>query len=207
MQLYVDSQFVSPYALSAFVCLVEKKLKFEIETVDLANKANRPVAFAARSITRRVPTLVQDDFSLSESSAIAEYLNDTLPGPSLYPLDARERARARQIQAWLRSDLMLIRDERPSVVVFHGTRFPPLSTGARDSAHLLFAAAEGLLKEKSDNLFGDWCIADVDLAMMLNRLVLHGEAVPQRLAKYAAHQWRRPAVQAWLAYVAESRGK
>ena len=60
MLLYVDSQFVSPYAMSAFVSLLEKKLAFEIESVDLAADANQEPAFAATSITRRVPTLIHD---------------------------------------------------------------------------------------------------------------------------------------------------
>jgi glutathione S-transferase len=41
-------------------------------------------------------------------------------------------------------------------------------------------------------LFGSWCIADVNLALMLNRMVLHGDPVPKRLADYAAHQFDRP---------------
>lgn len=35
LRLFVDAQFTSPYALSAFVALREKGLPFEIELVDL----------------------------------------------------------------------------------------------------------------------------------------------------------------------------
>ena len=34
---------------------------------------------------------------------------------------------------------------------------------------------------------------------MLNRLVMHGDPVPERLRHYAHKQWQRPSVQAWLA--------
>ena len=95
MLLYVDSQFVSPYAMSAFVGLLEKNLAFEIESVDLAANANQEPAFAATSITRRVPTLIHDSFALSESSAISEYIDETFPGARLYPADLHCRARAR----------------------------------------------------------------------------------------------------------------
>ncbi|MGV8577848.1 glutathione transferase, partial [Pseudomonas aeruginosa] len=47
--------------------------------------------------------------------------------------------------------------------------------------------------------FREWCIADTDLALMLNRLVMHGDPVPERLRHYAHKQWQRPSVQAWLA--------
>lgn len=74
---------------------------------------------------------------------------------------------------------------------------PPPAT-ARTAAKKLFTACEILLTDYSANLFGEWCIADTDLALMLNRLVLNGDAVPGRLADYAAHQKQRPFVQRWI---------
>lgn len=201
MVLYVDSNFVSPYAMSAFVALTEKGVPFETRTLDLERRENRTPDFAARSITGRVPTLVHGDFSLSESSAITEYLEDLLPAPAhvrLYPGELRQRARARQVQAWVRSDLMPIRGERPTEVVFCRPSATALSDKARSSAARLFAAAEALLPTGATNLFGDWCIADTDLALMLNRLVLNGDAVPGRLAAYARAQWQRPSVRRWV---------
>ena len=198
MRLYVDANFASPYALVAFVGLIEKGLKFEIETLDLAAHANRDPNFTKTSITRRIPTLIHDGFALSESSAICEYLDETFPGTRLYPADPRDRARARQIQAWVRSDLMPIRDERPTFVVFCGSQRPDLSGRGREASDTLFSAALSLLEGRTDNLFGEWSIADVDLAMMLQRLVAHGDPVPARLVTYATHQWRRPSVEQWI---------
>jgi glutathione S-transferase len=198
MRLYVDANYASPYGLAAFVSLIEKGLEFEIEPLDLAVRANHDPKFAATSITRRIPTLIHGSFALSESSAICEYVDETFPGTPLYPRDSRDRARARQVQAWVRSDLMPIRDERPTFVVFSGARRPALSAQANEAASKLFAAALTLLDGRGENLFGDWSIADVDLAMMLQRLVAHGDPVPQRLIDYAAHQWRRPSVQQWI---------
>jgi glutathione S-transferase len=92
---------------------------------------------------------------------------------------------------------MPIREERSTQVVFYGVRGAPLSDVARAAAQKLFSAAEALLPADSANLFGDWCIADTDLAVMLNRLVMHGDPVPARLADYASRQWERPSVQQW----------
>jgi glutathione S-transferase len=184
--------------MSAFVSLHEKVLPFELSTVDLAVNANNETRFAAMSLTRRVPTFVHDGFSLSESSAISEYINEVFPGAPLYPTELQSRARARQVQAWLRSDLMPIRQERSTEVMFYGKRRSPLSPAATACAEKLFSAAESLLPANSENLFGPWCIADVDLALMLNRLVMNGDPVPDRLASYARHQWQRPAIQLWV---------
>jgi len=198
MRLYVDARFTSPYAMSAFVGLHEKGLAFEVATVDLATGENHAAGFAGVSLTHRVPTLLHGDFALSESSAITEYVDEVFPGARLYPAEPRQRARARQIQAWLRSDLMPIREERSTEVVFYGRKQAPLSAAAQDSADKLFAAADSLLLAGYDSICGQWCIADVDLALMINRLVLHGDRVPERLAAYATRQWQRPTVQLWV---------
>jgi len=200
LTLFVDAQYASPYAMSAFVALSVKQLAFDLRTVDLSASAHHAPAFAGLSLTRRVPTLAHGDFALSESSAIAEYLDEVFPGAPLYPRDPRQKARARQVQAWLRSDLMPIRMERSTAVVFYGAPAPALSAVAEAAAGKLFAAAEALLPAGQDHLCGDWCIADVDLALMVNRLVLNGDAVPPRLAEYARRQWTHPAVRRWVAF-------
>jgi glutathione S-transferase len=184
--------------LVSVVSLLEKGLTFDVKPVELFANAQREAQFASTSITSRVPTLVHDKFALSESSAICEYLDETFAGTRLYPTDVRNRARARQVQAWVRSDLLPIREERPTWVVFCGARRAALSAKAIDATGKLFAAALQLLEGRADNLFGDWSIADVDLAMMLQRLVAHGDPVPQRLLDYANHQWLRPSVQQWI---------
>jgi len=124
--LYADSQFTSPYAMSAFVALTEKQLSFEVRTLDLAVAANNDPEYARTSLTQRVPTLIDGDFALSESSAIAEYLNDAYPDPPIFPADLHELARARQVQAWLRSDFMPIRQERPTTTIFYRPVSTPL---------------------------------------------------------------------------------
>lgn len=201
LRLYVDAQFASPYAMSVFVALHEKGLPFEMSTVDLGALEHRASGFSDLSLTQRVPTLLHGDFALSESSAITEYIDEVFPGTALYPSEPRSRARARQLQAWLRSDLMPIRQERATEVVFYRPSSEPLSAAAQASAKTLFDFAEALLPADAENLFGAWSIADVDLALMLNRLVLNGDAVPQRLASYAGRQWQRPSVQRWVRQV------
>ena len=198
MRLYVDAQFTSPYAMSVFVTLQEKGLSFEVHTLDLDALEQQAPAFAGLSVTQRVPTLEQGGFALSESSAITEYLDEVFPQVPVYPTEPRQRARARQIQAWLRSDLLPIRQERSTLVVFCAIKYGPLSTQAQVAADKLIAAAQHWLAGGDDYLFGQWSIADVDLAVMLNRLILNGDPVPAPLVAYAQRQWQRPSVQAWV---------
>jgi glutathione S-transferase len=193
-----NSTWTSPYVLSCFVALREKSVAFEVNDVALHAGAHFDGAFAAQSLTSRVPVLVDGNLTLSESSAIVEYLEDRYPAPAharVLPEDLRARARARQVMAWLRSDLMAIREERSAEYVFYAhDRLRPIAplsaAGLRATAKLLGAGP----------LFGAWCIADTDLAMMLQRLVKTGHAVPKRLHDYAERQWERAAVAEFCAH-------
>jgi glutathione S-transferase len=201
LTLYGSSNWTSPYVLSVFVALREKSLPFEMKTVALDQGEQRSPAFTSRSLTSRVPTLLDDDFALSESSAIVEYLEDAYPAPKnarVLPAEPHVRARARQVMAWIRSDFMAIREERSSEWVFYPhdqvAPYKPLSDDAKRAVDKLMTATEILVPADSGPLFGAWCVADTDLAMMLQRLVKTGYPVPARIRAYAEGQWRRTAV-------------
>lgn len=207
--LWSDANYFSPYVLSVYVALKEKGLNFTVQTVDLASGQNLQPGWKGYDLTRRVPVLAVDDFVLSESSAIDEYLEERFAPPTwerIYPLDMQKRARARQIQAWLRSDLMPIREERSTDVVFAGAKKPPLTPNAVKAAEKLIATVEALLPQGQQNLFGEWCIADTDLALMLNRLILNGDEVPERIEEYALFQWQRASVLRFIALSAKRSG-
>ncbi|ELC0816891.1 TPA: glutathione transferase [Enterobacter hormaechei subsp. steigerwaltii] len=207
--LWSDANFFSPYVMSVYVALAEKGLTFSLKTVDLDSGEHLKPQWQGYALTRRVPVLEIDGFELSESSAIDEYLEDHFAPPEwerIYPHDLQKRARARQIQAWLRSDLVPIRTERSTDVVFAGVKKPALSEEGLSSARKLIETASSLLAQGNPNLFGEWCIADTDLALMLNRLILNGDDVPQLLVDYATFQWQRASVQRYLALSAKRAG-
>ncbi len=200
LTLYVDRRFSSPWAMFAFVALNEKALPFSLETVDLDAGAARRPPFASLAPTERVPLLLHGDFALSESSAIVEYLDDTFGAPRyrpLLPTEARPRALARQMQAWLRSDLQALRNERGTMTIFFTPVQTALSPQARADADKLIHLAERLVQ--GEHLFGQWCVADTELALALMRLILNGHPVPRKLEQYAAAQWARESVRLWLA--------
>lgn len=200
LTLYVDARLLSPYAMSVYVALVEKGLDFELRLVDLDQGDQRRAPFLCRSPMGKVPVLAHDDFYLTESSAIDEYLEEAFAPPAypaLYPSDPRSRARVRQIQAWLRSDLAAVRQERPTEVVFEGMRPAPLSDAGHAAAATLIRVASTMLAHGDPNLLGAWTLADADLALMLNRLILAGDDVPEALRGYASAQWERPSLQRW----------
>ena len=204
--LYADPFWVSPYVFSSFVALREKDLAFEVVTIDLSKGEHRREPFRTSSLTARVPALDDHGFWLSESNAIAEYLEEAYPPPEhrrLFPVDPRQRARARQMMAFLRTDLGPLRDERPSEMVFYQMTGAPLSEPALRSARKLIEVAEQLIPAGATTAFDEWSVADADLALALRRIAGDGDLLPARLREYAASQWARPSVRAYVEHPRE----
>lgn len=196
LTLYVDSTFSSPYAMACYVSLLEKKLPFTLKTVNLEAGEHNTPEYRKLALTGRVPMLVHGDLALNESSAIIEYLDEVFPDVKVLPTDPVQRARARQVQAWIRSDLMALRTERHTGVIFDKPLEAPLSAAAQAAADKVIDVAQRLVK--GEHLFGAWSIADTDLALMLQRLIKNGDPVPAEAKKYADGQWQRESVQAWV---------
>jgi glutathione S-transferase len=199
--LYVDSHWDSPYVFSVFVALREKQLPFEARPLDLDRGDQQAPEYRTKSLTARVPSIEHAGFALSESLAIIEYLEESFPAPghpALLPAGPRERARARQVLGWLRSDLLPLRDVRPTTTMFGARATAPLSARAQASADKLIRVAEALIPTGEGELFGRFGSADGDLAFMLHRLILNGDPVPERVVRYATRQWQRASLQAFV---------
>jgi glutathione S-transferase len=199
--LYGDDNWTSPYVFSCFVALREKALPFEMRLLNLARKETFEAAYLHSSLTGRVPALVHGDFWLSESSAIVEYLEDAFPAPghpAIYPPSPRDRARARQLQAWVRSDLGLLREQRPTTVIFAHERPRPFTPPGETAAAHLLKVVDRVLAPGASTVFEHFSIVDVDLSLMLHRLIVPGDPVPDRLRTYAEQVWSRPSVREFV---------
>jgi glutathione S-transferase len=199
--LYAEPFYFSPYVFSSFVALREKNVLFDVVEVALAGGEQELPRYATPSVTGRIPSLDHAGFRLAESSAIAEYLEDVLPPPAhprLLPAPVRDRARARQVMAWLRSDLGALREERSTATMFYRFRLRPLSDAALKDAQRLLRVAEQLVPASGGPLFGEWSLVDAELAFTLHRLILNADAVPERVAAYARAQWGRPSVREFV---------
>lgn len=199
--LYADALWESPWVFSVFVTLEEKRIPYATSTLDLDRGEQRDPDYVRKTLTARVPSLEHDGFFLTESTAIVDYLEEAFPAPahvSVLPSNLRDRARARQVLGWLRTDLFALRKERPSSTLFFGPRSEPLSPAARADAGKLLRVAAELVHSPEAALFGAWSIADAELAFALQRLLMNDEAVPELLRDYVGRQWQRPSVRAFV---------
>jgi glutathione S-transferase len=102
--------------------------------------------------------------------------------------------------AWIRSDLMPIREERSTNTIFYGPSKEPLSRQGQRAADKLVRVASALIPEGRSTLFDDFSIADADLTMMLQRLLASGHDLPAKVHDFAQTHWQRPSIHAWVTH-------
>ena len=93
---------ISPFVRKVAAFCSEKGLEFELQPVSFDDPD--PV-FRAASPFRKMPALIDGDYSLADSSAIIHYLEAKHPDPALIPADPRERGRVVWFDEW--SDTLL----------------------------------------------------------------------------------------------------
>jgi glutathione S-transferase len=88
----------SPYAWRVWLALEHKRIAYELKTLSYdAGDFQRP-DFLALNPRHRVPVIVDDGFSLYESAAIVEYLEERWPQePHVFSTELRQRAVQRRM--------------------------------------------------------------------------------------------------------------
>ena len=204
LTLYVDSSWMSPWVFHAMVALDEKQLPYKLEATRLPISEPLRTELETKAMLAKVPLLVHDTLYFTESLAISEYLAERFPTPGhprIFPEDLGERARARQVMSWLRTSLMALRADRPTSSVFGRPTVRPMGDKAKEDAATLIRVASALVKPGATQMFGNWSIADADLALALMRMIASQDHVPDPLIQYALAQWDRRSVKRYLAHV------
>jgi glutathione S-transferase len=88
---------LSPYAQKVKIALYEKSLPFETRVPNLFQPAGE-TEFQASNVRLEVPSFVDGDVSVFDSTVILEYIEDKWPSPPLLPSTPAERARVRMIE-------------------------------------------------------------------------------------------------------------
>jgi maleylacetoacetate isomerase len=83
--------------------LAHKGVAYQSNAIDLLKGAQSESAYVDHSPMGLVPCLSVDGRALTESVAIIEWLEETVPEPALYPRDAWVRARVRQLVEFVNS--------------------------------------------------------------------------------------------------------
>ena len=200
--LYVEASWSSPWVCAAFVTLREKGLSFTTGLSMLRHGSGVVDLMHEKTLTGTAPVLQHGSFWLAESLAIVEYLEEVRPEPRMLPADRQERARVRQLMAWMRHHHEPLRRERPAEHVTYRRTLPPpppLSREAAEAATALVRVTERLGVDARGAAFaGRFGVVDVELAFALMRLLPDDVPMPARIAEYLAAVLARPSVREFL---------
>ena len=91
----IIGSFVSPYVRKVLVCMELKGLDYEVDPITPFFGNDE---FERLSPLRRIPVLIDGELVLTDSTVIAEYLDEAYPDPPLMPQEPKQRARARWLE-------------------------------------------------------------------------------------------------------------
>ncbi len=163
----IIGSYVSPYVRKVLVCMELKGLDYEVDPITPFFGNDE---FRRMSPLCRIPVLIDDGLVLTDSTVIAEYLDEQFPEPPLLPRGPKERARARWLEEFA--------DTRLGDLFIWGLFYPkmvhprvwgePGDQGRIDKTLStdLPAALDYLEGELPENgyLFGDMGLADIAIA-------------------------------------------
>ncbi|GBF48939.1 glutathione transferase [Leptospira ryugenii] len=161
-----------PFVQRSVIVLKEKKVEYDIEYIDLANK---PDWFLKISPLGKVPVLQIDGEVLFESAVIMEFLDETNP-PSLHPSNPIQKAKHR---AWIEFVSSLFIDQYQVTMTKSEEEFQKKLVDIKNKYKILEAA---ITKSKSlDQFFaGDqFHLVDAAIAPYFMRNAFLSEKFPE----------------------------
>jgi glutathione S-transferase len=185
---------LSPFCRKVRLTMAEKKL--EVELVEERYWEQNP-EFMRRNPAGKVPVLRINGLTLSESQAICEYLEETIPNPPLLPKEADRRFEVRRLCAWFDDKFHA---EVTSKLVYERVNKKLMSQGYPDSKNVKAGSVAikyhldymGWLLDQRRWLAGDvMTLADFTAAAHLSALDYNSDV-----------DWNRnPAVKDWYAKI------
>ncbi|KAK6430238.1 hypothetical protein LTR95_013608 [Oleoguttula sp. CCFEE 5521] len=97
-KLFLHNHPVSSYAQKVRIALREKGLEFDFATPQALGSGAANPSLSAQNPRLEVPTLVDGDFAVFDSTIILQYLEDAYPENPLLPKDAKEKVRVRHVE-------------------------------------------------------------------------------------------------------------
>jgi glutathione S-transferase len=207
MELYIGNKNYSSWSLRAWLAMKQAGIAFSERPLrlDWAEGSPFKTTLLALAPSGRVPLLVDDDgFAVWDSLAIVEYLAERFPDKRLWPLDPRQRARARCLCAEMHSGFAALRERCPMNLEVSlpevGTRmlaeWPDV---AADLRRIDAMWREALAASAGPFLFGEFGAVDAYFAPVCARVESYRLPLGAEAGRYVARVLALPAMQEWSA--------
>jgi len=206
-RLRIIGSYVSPYVRKVLACLNLKGLDYEIDPITPFFGSDE---FERLSPLRRIPILIDGEFSVSDSTVICAYVDEAYPRHPLFPIDPRDRARARWFEEFADTrlgdlfiwGLFYQKVVRPAVWGEPGDEERIARTLTEDLPHTL-DYLEGELPAEG-YLFGDIGVADISITTFFRNGAYAGFEVDEtrwpRTAAFVRRTLDHPAIAALLPF-------
>jgi glutathione S-transferase len=207
-KLYIGNKNYSSWSMRPWVLMRQAGIAFEeiqvrFDSFDAGSRFKQTLTGITPA--GRVPVLVDGDFAVWDSLAIAEYLAERHHAKHLWPQDARVRARARSVCAEMHAGFGELRRLCPMNIEAYlpdvGERLWREHPGLRDDVARITGMWTELLAQhpaREGLLFGPFSIADAFFAPVCMRLATYALPVPQPVAAYVARVQALAGVRAWV---------
>ena len=196
--------------LRAHWMLAELDLPYERRPITSRSGETLTPEYAQINPSQKIPALQEDDFVLTESAAIVNYLGTTYGAPKHLcpPAGPRERARDDQwcffVMMELDANTLYVIRKHEDLHTLYGEA-PHALQAARDGFARQAKAAAVRLEDKPYVLGEHFSGADILFASCLNGAIRRNIELPDALHDYLAHVAARPAYQ--RALLANQRNK
>jgi glutathione S-transferase len=206
MELYIGNKNYSSWSLRAWLLMKQAGIDFSERQLRFDSSEASPfkTTLLALAPTARVPLLVDEGFAVWDSLAIAEYLAERFPEKRLWPLDRKQRARARSLCAEMHSGFPALRARCPMNIEASlpdvGTRlvaeWPDVVAELRRVDAMW---REALAASGGPFLFGAFGIVDAYFAPLCVRVQTYNLPLGAEARAHVARVLALPAMHEWSA--------
>jgi glutathione S-transferase len=205
MQLVIGNKNYSSWSMRPWVLMRQLDLHFEEVKLrfDFTPGSAFRRAVAHHSPAGQVPILIDDSFSVWDSLAIIEYLNEKFPGRGIWPEDIQARARARCNVAEMHAGFGALRNACPMNIEADlsavGAKIWAEQPAVRANVERIEVMwLEALTNSGGPFLFGAFGAVDAMFAPVCMRFLSYGLPLQPHVKSYVDRVAAAPGVAAWI---------
>ena len=210
LKLYIGNKNYSSWSMRPWVLLRQAGIEFEevmvrFDSFDPGSEFKK--ILGPINPVGKVPVLADDGLVVWDTLAICEYLAEyaaeKFSDKTLWPRDAKARARARSVCAEMHSGLGGLRSNCPmnseaSLPEVGKLLWRDKPAVRADVARVIDMWSALLKAHGGPMLFGDFSIADAYFAPVCMRLKTYALPVPPAISAYVGRVCALPGVKAWI---------
>ena len=197
--LYIGNKAYSSWSLRPWLLLRHFDIPFMEKVIPL-DQPTTSIDIQQHSPTGKVPALAADGIVVWETLAIAEFIADSYPEKTIWPVDPRARALARSLSSEMHAGFLRLRQVCPTN--FRRERraiaIPDDVRADIDRIEAAWAAARQQWGQGGPFLFGDFTAADAMFAPVVNRFWTYDVQVRPETRAYMEAIMALPAWKAWI---------